>query len=82
MLLVIDDVTEARAAERGVERERLLAQSIVDTVRDPLVVLEQDMTVVAASRAFLGMFSVPAERLVGSRLSELSDGQWDVPALR
>jgi PAS domain S-box-containing protein len=59
-----------------------LAQSIVDTIRDPLVVLEEDMTIVTASQAFLTMFGIAEGQARGIRFSELGQNQWDVPALR
>ena len=80
LLLAIDDVT----AEREASRRRAgvaVAQTIVDTVRDPLVILEGDMTVASANRAFLGLFGVPAERVVGRKLEDLGEGQWNVSAL-
>jgi hypothetical protein len=39
----------------------VLAQAIVDTVRDPLLVLDCDLNVAAASRSFLSDFKVPSE---------------------
>ncbi|WP_342163995.1 sensor histidine kinase [Methylobacterium sp. SD21] len=82
LLLAIDDVTEAHQARKEAERQRSLAQSIVDTVRDPLVVLEQDMTVVAASRAFLRLFGGEAGDLTGRSLYDLAQGQWRVGRLQ
>lgn len=82
LLLAIDDVTAIRDAQRQSEQNWRLAQNIVDTVRDPLVVLESDMTVVTASRAFLQMFNMTQEEIVGHRLGDLDEGQWDVPALQ
>jgi PAS domain S-box-containing protein len=59
-----------------------LTQSIVDTIRDPLVVLEDDMTIVTASKAFLEMFGITQAETHGRRVGELGQHQWDVPALR
>ena len=70
------------AAEIESKRNWQLTQSIVDTIRDPLVVLEQDMTIVTASRAFLTMFGITEAETRGRRVSELGQHQWDVPALR
>jgi two-component sensor histidine kinase len=81
LLLAIDDVTAEREASREAERAWRLAETIVDTVRDPLVILEGDMTVVSANRAFLGLFRVSADRVVGHKLKDLGEGQWDVSAL-
>src|SRR6202165_3385081 len=82
ILLAIEDVSEERAARAESKRNWQLTQSIVDTVRDPLVVLENDMTIVTASKAFLTMFGVTAAETHGRRVSELGQHQWDVPALR
>ena len=56
ILLAIEDVSEERAARKESNRNWLLAKSIVDTIRDPLVVLENDMTIVTANKAFLTIF--------------------------
>lgn len=81
ILVAIDDVTAEREASREAERAWRLAQTIVDTVRDPLLILEGDMTVASANRAFLGLFRVSADQVLGRKLKELGEGQWDVPAL-
>lgn len=82
ILLAIEDVSEERAARKESKRAWQLTQSIVDTIRDPLVVLESDMTVVTASQAFLTMFGITQSEARGRRVSELGQHQWDVPALR
>src|ERR1700680_858770 len=56
ILLAIEDVSEERAARKESNLAWQLTKSIVDTIRDPLVVLEDDMTIVTASKAFLTMF--------------------------
>ena len=81
LLLVIDDITAEREASLESERAWRLAQTIVDTVRDPLVILEGDMTVAAANRAFLSLFQVVEAQVVGRKLKDLGEGQWDVSAL-
>jgi PAS domain S-box-containing protein len=70
------------AAEAESKRYWQLTQSIVDTIRDPLVVLENDMTIVTASKAFLTIFGITEAEAQGRRVSELGQRQWDVPALR
>ena len=82
ILLAIEDVSEERDARAESRRNWQLTQSIVDTIRDPLVVLEDDMTLVTASRAFLTMFGITQEEAQGRRVAELGQHQWDVPALR
>lgn len=82
ILLAIEDVSEERAARAESNTAWRLTQSIVDTIRDPLVVLEDDMTIVTASKAFLTMFGITEAATRGRRLAELGQHQWDVPALR
>jgi PAS domain S-box-containing protein len=82
ILLAIEDVSEERAARKESNRNWQLTQSIVDTIRDPLVVLESDMTIVTASKAFLTIFGISQAEAHGRRVSELGQHQWDVPALR
>jgi two-component sensor histidine kinase len=59
-----------------------LAHAIVDTVREPLVVLDRDLRVVAASRSFYLTFKVNPDNTEGKLLYELGDGEWDIPKLR
>jgi len=59
-----------------------LAQSIVDTVREPVVVLDNRLRVIAASRSFYTAFKVSPEETQGRLLYALGDAQWDIPKLR
>jgi chemotaxis protein methyltransferase CheR len=59
-----------------------LAEAIVDTVREPLVVLDRDLRVIAASRSFYRTFAADPQKTEGRLLYELGDGQWNIPALR
>jgi chemotaxis protein methyltransferase CheR len=58
------------------------AQGIVDTVREPLLVLDKDLRVIDASRSFYSAFKVNPEDTKGRLLYTLGDGQWDIPKLR
>jgi PAS domain S-box-containing protein len=70
------------AAEAESKRNWQLTQNIIDTIRDPLVVLEHDLTIVTASKAFLTIFRITESEARGVRFFELGQHQWDVPALR
>ena len=61
---------------------RLLGQAIVDTIRDPLLVLDQDLRVVSANRAFYQAFRMKLQDVHGRPVYGLGDGQWDIPELR
>jgi two-component sensor histidine kinase len=58
------------------------AQGIVDTVEDPLLVLDRGLCVLTASRAFFETFRVDRDQTIGYPLYELGNGQWDIPELR
>ena len=59
-----------------------LAQAIVDTIRDPLLVLDQDLRVVTANRTFHQTFRMSCQDIQGRPVYGLGDGQWDIPELR
>lgn len=59
-----------------------LARAIVDTVRDPLLVLDQELRIVAASRAFYQTFQLADQDIRGHLIYEIEDGQWNIPELR
>jgi two-component system, chemotaxis family, CheB/CheR fusion protein len=65
-----------------VKRSQALIESIVATVPTPLLVLDAELRVRMASRAFGEMFPISPEHTVGRSLFELGDGQWNIPALR
>jgi PAS domain S-box-containing protein len=59
-----------------------LALDIVNTLREPLLVLDAQLRVTAASRSFYKTFKVAPDATIGRRVYELGDGQWDIPGLR
>jgi two-component sensor histidine kinase len=67
---------------QGVNDVGTLAQAIVDTVVEPLVVLDSDLRVVTASRSFYLTFRVDRQTTQGQLLYDLGDGQWDIAELR
>jgi|SRR5665213_1502405 len=64
-----------------IEEARAFAQAIVDTVREPFLVLDQDLRVIAGSRSFYLTFKVSRDDTEGRLLYELGNGQWDIPKL-
>jgi two-component sensor histidine kinase len=66
----------------AIEDAFALAQAIVDTVREPLLVFDNDLRVIAASRSFYSVFKVSPQETQGRLLHELGDGQWNIPKLR
>jgi two-component sensor histidine kinase/PAS domain-containing protein len=88
ILLGMEDVTAQRVLEREkdallrqFEEARAFAQAIVDAVREPFLVLDQDLRVIVASRSFYSAFKVSPDDTQGRLLYTLGDGQWDIPKL-
>jgi len=69
---------------RGWEIQRALdyANAIVATVREPLLILDGELRVEKANRAYYETFGVRPEQTMGRLLYELGDGHWDLPGLR
>jgi PAS domain-containing protein len=96
ILLAIEDITERREIENGLEKTRKelevikisedeareYAESIINTVREPLIALDQDLRVVSVSRSFYEVFKVKPEETVGQLIYDLGNKQWDIPKLR
>ncbi len=56
--------------------------SILDSIREPLIVLDQDLKVVTANKAFFQTFDVSPDETEGVLIYKLGSRQWDIPALR
>lgn len=62
--------------------DSLLAEAVIGTVREPLIVLDGELKVVVASRAFYDKFNIEYEDVRGKMFYDLGNGQWNIPALR
>src|SRR5687768_2386775 len=82
LVLAMEDVTERRRSEAELEAIETYAQSIVDTVREPLLILDSALRVRSANRAFYETFRVSQDETENQPIYELGNGQWDIPALR
>jgi PAS domain S-box-containing protein len=96
ILLAIEDITERKEIEAGLEKTRKelevikkiadeaseYAESVINTVREPLIALDQDLRVVSVSRSFYDFFKVNPEETMGQLIYDLGNKQWDIPKLR
>lgn len=82
LVITFVDVTASKLIETQVRVAGDYAQSIVDTVRDPLLVIDDDFEIVSGNIAFYEMFKLPAEGVVGKAIGQAGEGLWDVSALR
>jgi len=96
ILLAIEDITERKEIEAGLEKTRKelevikksadeaseFAESVINTVREPLLSLDQDLRVVTVSRSFYEFFKVKPEETLGQLIYDLGNKQWNIPKLR
>ena len=87
-VLTFVDVTEQRRLQaaldetaRAVAEAGEFAQGVLDTVREPQLVLDGELTVVTANKAFLATFQQERDEIIGRPLSEVYDGAWLNPDL-
>ena len=82
VVLTFTDISQRIEDEAAIRNAKALAENIVNTVREPLIVLDGTLQVISASRSFYRIFQTTPENTVGHPLYELGDRQWDIPALR
>jgi two-component system CheB/CheR fusion protein len=77
-----EEVASLEETKREIEAARGYAQRIVETVREPLVILDADLCVVSANRAFYQTFEMEEGNVENISLFDLGRGEWDTPELR
>src|ERR1035437_2665082 len=96
ILLAIEDITERKEIESGLEKTRKelvvikevadevseFAENLINTVREPLIALDKDLRVVKASRSFYDFFKVTPDETIGTLIYNLGNNQWNIPKLR
>lgn len=82
VVITFTDISKRVATEASLQLEHMAAEGIVDTVREPLLVLDKDLKVVLASPAFYRAFEVKPEETRGQLIYELGNRQWDIPQLK
>jgi signal transduction histidine kinase/CheY-like chemotaxis protein/HPt (histidine-containing phosphotransfer) domain-containing protein len=82
ILLAMDDITERKLAETKIQDALEYAENIVETVREPLLVLTHDLKILTANHSFYNTFKVTHEETVGNFIFDLGNRQWDIPGLR
>ncbi|QIE28217.1 Protein-glutamate methylesterase/protein-glutamine glutaminase (plasmid) [Caballeronia sp. SBC1] len=73
---------ELKTANDEVARARDFSQAIVETMSEPLLVLEADLKITLANRAFYQTFQTSPDKTIGTKLYDLGNEQWNIPALR
>lgn len=75
-------IAERKRAEQTFEKVQKYTESIVETIREPLIVLDSDLRVLSANRSFYESFKVTPNETVGNLIYDLGNRQWDIHSLR
>ncbi|MEJ2033164.1 MAG: histidine kinase dimerization/phospho-acceptor domain-containing protein, partial [Deltaproteobacteria bacterium] len=75
-------VTELKLAKAEAQRARIYAENVIETLREPLLVLDSALKILSANRSFYATFQVKPEETIGSYIYDLGNRQWDIPRLR
>ena len=81
VVITFADISEIKAAEREVQAARAYSDSIIDTIRQPLVVLDEELRVVSANRSFYRTFGRAPGETVGRSLALADEGHSEIPGL-
>jgi len=73
---------ELEVIKRAADATSEFAQSVINTIREPLLSLDHELRVVTVSRSFYDMFKVKPEDTIGQLIYDLGNKQWDIPKLR
>jgi two-component system CheB/CheR fusion protein len=82
VVMTFTDISKLVNAHEEVRESRNFAEAIVDTVRQPMLVLDGALHLISASQSFYSEFQVSEAATLGRSIFDLGDGQWDIPALR
>lgn len=82
LVLTFVDIAPVKRAEEAGETARAYFRSIVNTVREPLLVLDSRLRVVSANKSFYRLFRSTPKQTEGELIYELGAGQWNIPQLR
>jgi len=82
LVITFVDINRVKQAERAGAEATAYYRSIIDTLQEPLAVLDEEIHVVFANRAFNELSGTTTEQIEGKLLYRLGNGIWDVPELR
>ena len=81
-VLVLVDIDPLKRSEEKIQSALDYAESIIESVREPLLVLTGELRVESANRSFYRTFRVSPQEIEGRLLYELGNGEWNIRKLR
>jgi two-component system CheB/CheR fusion protein len=81
-IVTLEDINDLKQGMLRIQEARDYAEAIIETVREPLIVLSKDLRVVTANQAYYKSFQATPETVENKFFYELQNGRWNVPMLR
>ena len=82
LVVTFVDINQLRSVQRESQLARAYAESIVETMRESLLILNSDLRVRTANDSFYRKFQVTPEATIGKLIYDLGNEQWNIPALQ
>jgi two-component system CheB/CheR fusion protein len=76
------DITELKEVMKKLKERTALSEGVIQTIREPLLILDGKLKVVSANPSFYNIFDVSPRETEGISLYDLGNGQWNIPGLR
>lgn len=82
VVITLIDIQSRKEAENVIQESLSYSTSILETIRDPFVILNKNLKVVSANHRFYKTFKVEEKETKNKLIYELGDNQWDIPKLK
>jgi two-component system CheB/CheR fusion protein len=82
VVITLVDITRLKHISQELMKAKILAESIVQTIHEPFVVLDRDLNVQSVNEMFCSFFKVKAEETLHRRIYDLGNGQWKISQLQ
>ncbi|MFH1778388.1 MAG: PAS domain-containing protein [Candidatus Omnitrophota bacterium] len=77
-----NEIEQRKQSERAIQDALEYANGIINTAREPVIVLDANLRVISANRSFYQIFKVKPENTEKQYIYDLGNRQWDIPKLR
>jgi two-component system CheB/CheR fusion protein len=81
-VITLTDISHRKNIQAKTQKALDYADNIINTIREPLIVLTKDFSIISANRSFYRFFKLNEDETEGKNLFQLGDGAWDNPKLR
>jgi two-component system, chemotaxis family, CheB/CheR fusion protein len=81
-VIVFININDFKIKQNLIEEAKRYSEGVIQTVRDPLVILDKDLRVERANQAFYDTFQVTEKDTIGRQFYDLGNRQWNIPELK